>query len=96
MRMNRSKVFIFTNPKKKHEEEIVKQMEKICRTAAQMANQQVSIEVATEVGRFERLSMDVTKTPILIINNVVEFSGRTPPVDLVRQCFMRNQPRQQM
>ncbi len=50
-----------------------------------MADTAIDVETTSDFKQFEDIALDMSKTPILLINEIVEFTQKAPPVDLVRQ-----------
>ena len=79
------RVIVLFRKERPHEEDVVKQIVNIVKTASEMSNTAIEIEATTDFQQFEDIALDISKTPILLINEMVEFTQKAPPVDLVRQ-----------
>jgi len=82
------KIDILTRKDKPDEEKMIPQIRKVIEQAAQLAHKQVEVNVTSDFRQFEGISINVSATPIIIINGIAEFSSGVPKVEVLRQKML--------
>jgi len=82
------KIDILTRKDKPNEEKMIPEIRKVIELAAQLAHKQVEVNVTNDFRQFEGISINVSNTPIIIINGVAEFSSGVPKVEVLKQKMM--------
>lgn len=58
-------------------------LKKTVERALMITGAEATIRHVTNFSEFSRYSVNVSQTPILVINDKVEFAGQVPPVDIL-------------
>ena len=73
-------------------EDLVKaeDMKKAVLNAAKIINKMVEVELSTNFRQFENLSVNLSMTPICVMDGNSEFAGNVPSVDTIKQKLIQS------
>jgi len=86
--MSTIRITILSKKERVVESNMVKQIKRIFMAAANMVNKHIDIVESYNLKEFQNIISNNSQTPIIIINDVCEFTGAVPTVDLVRQRLL--------
>ena len=86
--MRSIEVGIYYSEDNKEEKDLVNQIVQMMEFASRNLNIRLTFTVSSNIKAFDMTEIDKSKSPVVMINNIVEFTNKAPPIALLNQRLL--------